>query len=175
MERTFALLAQATADRGSNFRTFALATVEGGSPSVRMVVLRAVDRDARVLEFWTDRRSAKVEALPFGIEALFWDPKTAIQLRLTARTEATGTEDPVVASLFDGLPDHALLDYGSGSAPGTKIDHAPAFDRARARQNFLRVRLHATGADLLELRRGTNRRFRVEFDGGMERITPLTP
>lgn len=174
LERTFALLERATADRRSDFRTFAFATIEDGRPAVRMVVLRAVDRPKRGITFWTDRRSAKVAALERPVEALFWDPRTSIQLRLLSTVQARGTDEPDVAALFDGLPDDALHDYATASAPGSPWDGGTAFDRKRARENFTRVTLLPLSVDLLELSRGANRRFRVDFESG-ETVVPLTP
>lgn len=173
LERTFALLERATADRRSNLRTFALATVEDGRPAARMVVLRNVDRVKRSIDFWTDGRSDKVPALARPVEALFWDPKTSIQLRLLARAEVAGTNDADVAALFDGLPDRALGDYATATAPGTDWTGDGTFDRERARANFTRVRLFASEADLLELGE-THRRFQVRFDGS-ETVAPVTP
>ena len=175
LERTFALLERATADRRSNFRQFTLATVEKGRPAARTVVLRAVDRGARAVTFWTDRRSAKVAALDRPVEALFWDEKTSLQLRLAGRALAAGTEEPDVAALFEGLPDRALHDYATLAAPGADWQANAAFERSRARENFMRVRVEATGADLLELAPGGHRRFAFVISGGLERITPLTP
>ena len=54
-----------------------------GMPQARTIALRAADRAAARLEFHTDARSAKAEALRANARAtvLVWDPATAIQVR----------------------------------------------------------------------------------------------
>ena len=174
LERTFALLERAAADRRSKFREFTLATIEDDRPAARTVILRAVDRQARAVTFWTDRRSRKVAALDRVVEALFWDPKTSLQLRLAGTATTEGTANPDVAALFDGLPDRALHDYAAIAAPGAEWRDDAPFDRARARANFALVRIEARSADLLELSSKGHRRFAFDL-ARSERALAITP
>ena len=184
LARTFALLHQAAESRGLAFRSFALASTEPTStgearPAVRTVVLRSVDPPSHAVTFWTDRRTAKVAQLSRPVEALFWDPVSAIQLRLAARAQLAGTGQDEVAALFDGLPDEALHDYASERAPGAErtFDASPfdrdRVDRDRARANFLRVTLVGTSCDLLELRPQGHRRFSIALGSDEPQVRPI--
>lgn len=81
-------LVEAAHGRRGAWRLPILATVTAdGAPSARTVVLRAVDPVARVLEIFTDTRSAKhaeIAAEP-RVALTFWDPETAQQLRMAGR------------------------------------------------------------------------------------------
>lgn len=109
------LRAAADTRRGA-WRTPVLATVTPGGPSARVVVVRAVDPAARLLEIFTDARSAKLSEIAADprVALTFWDAETAEQLRMTgcirrladpaaiaARWQAIGSAGH---ALYDGDP-----------------------------------------------------------------------
>ncbi len=84
LRAAWSLLGRGAKDRKAPAHTPVLATNGAGAPSVRTVVLRGCDREARRLRFHTDRRShkvAEIEANPAGAVHVY-DPKQKIQLRL---------------------------------------------------------------------------------------------
>ena len=166
LRRAADLLARGVRDRHSHWRTFALATVDEGGPAVRSVALRGFERDRTMVEFWTDRRSAKVPAFANGAAAMFWDPRSHIQLRLRGRIETADMSDEAVAQVAKGLPDEALRNYATLSAPGTQADHDldERGGRELAYQNLMSCRLIPATADLVHLGRDRHRRFRYQFE-----------
>ena len=103
-----------------------------GSPTIRTVVLRGCDVDARTLRFHTDTRSGKIAELAANPLAAmhFYDAGAKIQLRLGVRL-----------SLLDGAAYDAAWAatrpmsrecYQVTQAPGSRLDdpYAVAFDAA---------------------------------------------
>lgn len=117
-------LGRASKDRRSAMHTPVIATVRAdGTPSQRVMVLRAFDSATATLRFHTDARAAKVDELGEGapISVLAYDPGAKRQFRLsgTGRIEADGeTADKAWndATLF------ARRCYLADPAPGTLSD-----------------------------------------------------
>ncbi len=88
LREAWRLLERGVTERRSPFHTPALASVrEDGSPSIRTLVLRAVDRDTRTLRFHTDVRSGKfreITAQP-RVALHFYDPTRKVQMRVDGR------------------------------------------------------------------------------------------
>jgi hypothetical protein len=87
---TFAwdMLVDGVRDRRADFHTPTIATIDlNGAPSLRTIVLRACDADARQLRFHTDTRSNKIKEIetnPSGAMHLY-DRDKKIQIRLQTR------------------------------------------------------------------------------------------
>lgn len=144
-------------------RTLALAT-EG--PSVRMVVLRAADRNAGKLTFYTHAHSAKIaelESTPRA-ELLLWDPASMFQARLSAQV----TMSPGTTDLWDSLTQGARLNYATDPLPGTLLSD-PAAKAPRPDPGLLTV-LTATiqTIDLLHLGALPHARARFDRDDGFQ-------
>ncbi len=77
-------LAACTADKAHAWRVLGLATLDGGLPDLRSVVLREVDVPAHTLVFFTDARSPKVGQITAQPQAMLlaWSPVLSWQLRL---------------------------------------------------------------------------------------------
>lgn len=167
LRRAGELLARGVRDRHSNWRTFALATCDADGPAVRSVALRGFERESATVEFWTDRRSAKVASFGNGAAAMFWDPRSHIQLRLSGRIETADASDPAVANVARGLSDEALLNYATLAPPGAVADHDDPDERggrAFAMENLLACRLVPASGDLVHLGLHRHRRFAYRFD-----------
>lgn len=172
LQRAADLMTRGVRDRHSAWRTFSLATVEDGAPAVRSVALRGFERErfARerfAVEFWTDRRSAKVRALPDGAAAVFWDPRSHLQLRLRGRVELADMDAEAVAAVARSLPDEALRNYATLGAPGTKAGSGNPDERGGrelAYRNLLSCTIVPTAGDLVHLGRERHRRFLYRFD-----------
>lgn len=120
----FRRLGRAAKDRRSAMHTPVIGTVRAdGTPSQRVMVLRAFDPATATLRFHTDSRAAKVDELGLGapISVLAYDPAAKRQFRLsgTGRIELHGdTADKAWndATLF------ARRCYLADPAPGTLSD-----------------------------------------------------
>ena len=120
----FRRLGRAAKDRRNAMHTPVIGTVRAdGTPSQRVMVLRAFDPASATLRFHTDSRAAKVDELGDGapISVLAYDPGAKRQFRLsgTGRIETDGeTADKAWsdATLF------ARRCYLADPAPGTVSD-----------------------------------------------------
>lgn len=130
-------------------RTLCLATqrIDGGS-AARMVVLRAANRDAASLTFYTHAGSAKVtelKAQPKG-EVLLWDAATQFQARLSVTVACAAGPEATWESLSKG----ARLNYVPSIKPGGAID-APFVPETAGSEAFVVLQAQITSADILDL------------------------
>jgi len=159
-------LAEAATDRQHEWRTMALATIDGTQAEVRSVVLRDVDIAKRRLVFFTDSRSQKVAQLRAQPRAslLLWSQRMSWQLRLRAHfvVEVDGLE---VSSRWARLKlSPAAQDYLSPLAPGTPIERWEV--NRSSREHFAVVTAQVVELDWLELHAEGHRRARFDAQGG---------
>ena len=86
----WSMLERGVKDRKSAFHTPSVATITtAGHPTIRTVVLRGCDTNAKTLRFHTDTRSGKVAELTKNPNAAmhFYDAGAKIQLRLAVKLE----------------------------------------------------------------------------------------
>ena len=116
-------LEMAAQDPGHAFRTLTFGTVEANAPALRTVVLRAASAEDRQLQFHTDRRSGKVEALRDNPQVAWhgWDPESAQQIRLSG-TATVHLHDEVATALWEHESPASLDLYVCPPSPGTPID-----------------------------------------------------
>jgi len=122
LRAAWSLVGRGAKDRKAPAHTPVLATNGSGAPSVRTVVLRGCDREARTLRFHTDRRSAKVpeiEADPAGA-VLVYDPQQKIQLRLDCRL-SVHTGDEVARQAWAATRDFSRICYQVMRGPGEAV------------------------------------------------------
>lgn len=156
------------------WRTPVLATTDArGNADARVLVLREVVLEARLLRFFTDARSPKCDQIrqfPRGA-LLMWSPKLNWQLRLAVGLDLRldGTE---VSSLWSGLArSPAAKDYLSPLAPGSALanalDQTSKRSEARHEQRTHFALLDATvqSIDWLELSAQGHRRARFDARG----------
>lgn len=176
-------LGRAAKDRRAAMHTPVVATIAAdGSPSQRVMVLRAFDRASATLRFHTDARAAKVDEIGTvsAVSVLAYDAPAKRQFRLTgvARIETA-------TAAADGAWDEATLFarrcYLADPAPGTVTDiplsglpaeiegRKPADDQevAPGRANFALLLAEIQTVEFLHLAHTGHRRaiFRRAPDG----------
>jgi pyridoxamine 5'-phosphate oxidase len=117
------MIAKGAASRRSSFHTPVVATLnKDGSPSQRIMVLRALDWENRRVRFHTDARSHKVAELHFGDSAsiIFYDPGIKIQLRLSGRAWTEESNEHVNAA-WQNSTEFARRCYMTEKAPGALL------------------------------------------------------
>ena len=166
----FVLLEEGAADAGSPLRKPALATLSArGAPAVRTVILRKFDAPARMLELFTDARSAKIAELAREPSAV----------PLTGAPAADAWEAA-------GLPSRRA--YLAVSAPGTASESptsglppevegiVPSAERLEeGRVNFALIRFGFDEADLVVLSRSGHRRARIRWPADAPSLEWLVP
>jgi len=116
------LLVRGAADRRSPMHTIAIATVDAeGLPSVRTVVLRAIDPTAWRFRFHTDARSRKLDEISRRpiVAALAYHPPAKIQLRLTGPARVLAGD--ATASIWAKVTPQGRQCYRVARAPGEPI------------------------------------------------------
>jgi len=124
LEKLWELLSAGKKDRNSPLHTLAIDTVDPkGQPSQRIMVLREIDRENRLLRFNTDSRASKIADIGTGnpVSILCYHPEAKIQLRLTGagRTE---TNSPVADEAWNRASPYGKRCYLADPAPGTRTD-----------------------------------------------------
>lgn len=136
------------------FRRLTFGTVHDRAPDLRTVVLREANAEDHVLQFHTDRRSRKVEALRENERVAWhgWNPEAREQIRMQA-TATVHLDDNVAMDLWASQPPDSLAVYVRPSAPGSTLDDpddalrpdantepTSKDDVAAGRQNFAVIR-----------------------------------
>lgn len=172
LEDAWTRLAAAAGNRHNPMHVPVVASVGvDGLPSARVMVLRAVDREAATLRFHTDARSPKCAELDGrAVAVLAYEDAAAVQLRVSgvARVLREGAEvDAIWAAatpfarriyLVEATPGSPLPGPGSGlpaAVAGRKPDEA---ELVPARANFAIVTVAVRGIDWLHLAQGGHRR-----------------
>lgn len=161
------ILSRGAADSRSAFHWPTLATVtDDGAPEMRTIVLRAHQKGARRLVFYTDARSAKVAQLkrePRGSLHVY-DAKKKVQLRLEGRINLY-REGEAWDAAWDDVKHGRTSDYAHDPGPGSAIDSHDAYDPQGedAKDHLLVLHFEYAFADYLHLGREAHRRARVNF------------
>jgi hypothetical protein len=145
-------------------------------PQARTVALRAADRAGARLEFHTDARSAKAEALRSDPRAavLFWDPAAAVQVRFGGRARLHQGDARARAAWIDASP-LSRAACTVDAVPSTPLPQPTAFadlpqaDGGEGELAFARFALvvfEADEIDWLWLGQGDLRRARFFLNGG---------
>jgi pyridoxamine 5'-phosphate oxidase len=172
----WAELTRATHDKHHEWRTGALATVNGDGADARTVVLREAESSTQTLRFFSDARAGKVaqiEAHPLGT-LLMWSRRLSWQLRLRVRL-STQTEGLAVSSRWARLKmSPAAQDYLAPLAPGMALPTSGATPEpttagaatvSEQRAYFALLTAEVLAMDWLELRVTGHRRALFESDG----------
>lgn len=140
-----------------------LATTGPNGPEARLIVLRAADRAASEIKFWTHSNTPKVQHLRAAPRAagLIWDAAAQMQIRLTLHV----TIGPGSAEVWDKLPDAARQNYLSGPAPGAPLG-APddMLGAASDPANFAVLTARIERLDVLSLATTPHRRAEITSD-----------
>jgi hypothetical protein len=128
LQEAFRLLADAVPNRRSPFHTPTIASLdETGAPSLRTVVLRGFDAEARRLRFHTDRRSDKARGIARDprVRMHFYDAALHIQLRVAGRA-ALHLDDAVADAAWEGSRSSSRMCYAAPDASGAIVPAPPA-------------------------------------------------
>jgi hypothetical protein len=157
------LLTRGVGDRRSPFHTPTLATVTAaGLPTLRTVVLRSFDAEARQLRVHTDRRSAKYAELQAAPQAALhgYDAAAQVQIRLGGRV-SRHADDPLADAAWAGSHPGSRLCYAVTPGPGTPAAAPPTAPQAldaAARGNFAALVLQFDTLEWLWLAAAGHRR-----------------
>jgi hypothetical protein len=127
-------LAAAAREEDVPFKVMQAATISlDGSPNVRTVLLRGVSEQENLLTFHTDLRSPKIAELSHDprIALVGVDPVQNLQIRIFGETRIV-RDGQARRDAWESSPDHDLIVYRTGLAPGTPITHrGDALDETR--------------------------------------------
>ena len=159
------LLENGVTDPQSPARTVAFAThASTGGGAVRMVVLRAVDKDRRTLTFFTHRRSGKMKDLLTcpNAEIVVWDQTAQFQVRVRGTVNIRdGTKE-----VWEKFGSGTQLNYANDPAPGEPISEPDDRSSEPDRAMFVVLTLNAATVETLWLGGDVHRRARFENDLG---------
>ena len=178
------LLEEGATDRHSPCHTPSLGTLDAdGLPTVRTVVLRAVERKARLLRFHTDLRSHKVpEIAAQPMVALHaYHPGRKIQLRLAGQA-LVHRDDKVAREAWQASRSFSRLCYGVEPGPGAAIEASSDWCQgedgsaeAESFQNFGAVLVTVQSLEWLYLAARGHRRALYDWRSGSLSKTWLVP
>lgn len=148
------------------FRYFTLATVHGGAPRQRTVVLRKLLPDFNLL-FYTDLRSHKVADIKnnSAVSALFYHPKKLMQLKIEGRAKLV-EDKAVLKAYWNNIPENSRKDYITASAPGTPIANPDHTSYNIEQHHFCAVQIVPTVIEYLQLKRPNHLRLQFSKQEG---------
>lgn len=172
------LLFKAAATRKGPYQTPVAATLGAHTAEQRVVVLREVSIAQRRLTFFTDARSAKVEALQEqgALSWLFWDSRKKMQMRMSGAV-ALNLQNEHARAYWEKLPVQGRSSYAGLQPPGTPLLHQgstlPEYWTAGmslemtepAFANFMVVQCQIEKGDLLHLHPEGHQRAVFSYEG----------
>lgn len=147
-------------DAGFHFLTLA-SVDQQGKPQARTLVLRAVDRVLRTLEFHTDMRSPKWQALAVNPDVTVLGYSAKTQLRLQGTVERHAAHSAVAEAAWQRLSHRTQQTY-AGAAPGSDI-HNQSNDVSNAEDNFGVLIIQINQLDWCLLARENNQRALLNY------------
>ena len=166
----------AVADAESPFRYITLCSVDRqAQPRARILVLRAVSQQERLLEFHTDVRSPKWQEFSAQPKAtvLGYAPQERVQVRFEGHVTLHAPGDIHNTKAWQSLSHWTRTTY-HGGPPGDELVALPAAELPEAadqlqqpedgRKRFGVVLFHAVSLDWFRLRRNDNRRAILRYD-----------
>lgn len=173
LEEAWRLLAQGKKDRTSPLHTLVVATTDNeNSPSQRVMVLRSVDKEKRLIQFNTDRRAAKTHQIDknANISVLGYHPEAKIQLRMGGTSEiatdghhfetAWNNASPYGKRCYlaDPGPGQIVAEPSSGLAPELEGVKPSDEQLIPAKQNFAVLQINIDKIEWLHLAHTGHRR-----------------
>ncbi|MEJ2004128.1 MAG: pyridoxamine 5'-phosphate oxidase family protein [Cyclobacteriaceae bacterium] len=146
------------------FRFAVLSTVNGKQPVSRYVVFRKLDKD-KVMKFYTDSRSAKVEDLKTNPQCslLFYHPDLQVQISFQGKT-VIHQNDSLSNRLWQTVPERNRVAYTSVCAPGRKISSPKEAFQWSETDYFCVVDVFPESLDVLQL--NGQEHYRARFEKG---------
>lgn len=177
LQQTWHLLIRGANQKKDPLHLATIGTTNQEIAQIRTVVLRKTDRAKRLLYFYTDFRSEKIQQLTTNptLSWLFYHPKKNIQIR--AYGSATiHHQDELTLERWQTLPSYGRKTYGTQQAPSTPLPYADddlpnlwkvsEIDLAKteyAYANFAVVTCEITRLEWLHLQQSGHRRVLFEF------------
>jgi hypothetical protein len=160
-------LERATQDRQHEWRTSVLATVAGGEPDARTVVLREVDRDRQRVVVYSNARAGKIAQLALQPHAVMvlWSRRLSWQLRLRLLVEVETDGLAVTTRWARVKMSPSAGDYLSANTPGSPLQAPGVLPPAAERAAFAVLQAEVLSMDWLELHREGHRRAAFDTDG----------
>jgi pyridoxamine 5'-phosphate oxidase len=175
LSQCWTLLGRGSADRRHGFHHPVVSSVSAqNEPRSRVVILRAVNVDARILRFHTDIRSAKWQDLAVrpSVCIVFYDEGAKVQLRVDGIAKLHHADDVAEAG-WAASQRMSRVGYGIVPGPGQVIEQFDAFvlpdmDDAIAdgKGNFGVVAIHIKRIEWLALKALGNRRALFDVSNG---------
>ena len=177
LEMIWSELRDGVRNRHHGFHLPVLSSCAEGVPDARVVVLRRVEVDERIVQCHTDQRAPKVAGLRANprVHWLFYDFERRMQLRVQATAEVL-TEGPVFDAAWDGSSLDARRCYLAPRAPGadspqasanlppTHLTSHPSLEESElGREQFAVVCSRVDSIDWLHLASDGHRRARFSF------------
>ena len=168
LQEAFRLLANAVPDRRSPLHTPTLASLdETGAPTLRTVVLRGFDADARRLRFHTDRRSDKARGIARDPRVMmhFYDATLHIQIRVAGHA-TLHLDDAVADVAWAASRASSRMCYAAPDASGAIVPIPPAApkDSDIGRPHFAAVVIGFHRLEWLWLAAAGHQRARFSWD-----------
>ncbi|MFK7981608.1 MAG: pyridoxamine 5'-phosphate oxidase family protein, partial [Saprospiraceae bacterium] len=119
------MLAKGALQKKNPLQLATIGTVANQVPQLRTVVLRKTNIANRQLFFYTDIRSAKIQALKENavISWLFYHPTKNIQIRAIGQTTIHHQDEQALVE-WQKLPYYGRKTYGTVQAPSTPLPYA---------------------------------------------------
>ncbi len=179
LEKTWRLLIRGANDKKDPLHLATIGTTNQQTAEIRTVVLRKTDIVNRLLYFYTDFRSEKIQQLTNNpsLSWLFYHPKKNIQLRAYGLA-TIHHQNELTLEKWQTLPSYGRKTYGTQQAPSTPLPYAdddlpnlwkvPEIDLAQteyAYANFAVVTCVINRLEYLHLQRAGHRRAAFDFVG----------
>ena len=174
LDACWARLEAGVTNRKSGMHQAVVSTVDpDGVPDLRIMVLRLIDREQRVAQLHTDRRSEKLRHLAHEPRAslLFYDTEDRVQLRLRG-TVTVHHDDSVAAAAWARSRQMSRVCYAAEVAPGAVVEdpqsalgHLATADGTTGYENFAVLRFQADRLEWLSLAAKGHRRARFSLAG----------
>jgi pyridoxamine 5'-phosphate oxidase len=172
IDRASALYSAAPENAQAPFRYPVLSTVgRDGGPNGRVLVLRTADPVTWQATLHTDNRAEKVAELAAngGAMLVFYDHMASLQLRLKG-TIGRNTDKAALAGIWAELPISNRPNYRASQPTGSVIsaagDGIAPSGTLSGFENFEILTFSAETADILQLARSGNRRYRLDVLSG---------
>lgn len=180
LQKSWRSLIKGAIDKKDPLHLATIGTTNQQIAEIRTVVLRKTDATNRLLYFYTDFRSKKVQQLIThpSLSWLFYHPNKNIQLRAYGAATIHHQND-LTLEKWQSLPSYGRKTYGTNQAPSTPLPYAdddlpnlwkvPEIDLAEteyAYANFAVVTCEINRIEWLHLQRSGHRRALFNFVGG---------
>lgn len=173
LEHAWSMLEEACTDRRKPIHLVQVATIGlDGRPKVRTVVLRAVDKPARLIRFHTDARSSKVSELVHTsfIELHAYDAQENVQIRMSGSANILAAPDARALAAWKASRPISRKCYSMEPGPGTPIAVGSAFvfteeddEPDLTFDHFRAVIVSLDTLEIVTLQHNANRRARFTF------------